>query len=70
MASCDVGLGLGTSAFAKLSRSFRGFRLIFPNSDLEIAYCHYPGNTSRKMYVFAQAANVLVCIDAFTQHVY
>ena len=26
MASCDVGLGLGTSAFAKLSRHFRGFR--------------------------------------------
>ena len=22
------------------------------------------------MYVFAHAANVLVCIDAFTQHVY
>ena len=42
VASCDVGLGLGTSAFAKLSRHFRGFRAIFPNSDLEIAILSLP----------------------------
>ena len=47
MASCDVGLGLGTSAFAQLSRHFRGFRLIFPNSDLVIAI---PGTPSS--YIF------------------
>ena len=44
MASCDVGLGLGTSAFAKLSRSFRDTFADFGilNSDLEIAILSLP----------------------------